>query len=157
MACAFETMGLKILAQLFHTQSEEERTHAMKILKYVEDVGGVVMLDAIAQPKGTYKNAETIVNAALESEMHVTRMITDLVALASSENDYTTHSFLNWFVDEQVEEVSSMTDLLVYPAERPLEGVLPAPPDAAAHVRGTSVGLARPQSRPAPQLALGPV
>lgn len=112
MACAFEKMGLKILAQFFRAQSDEERGHALKIAKYIEEVGGTVALAAIAEPKDKYKNAEDIVQAALESELNVTNMINELVTLAESEKDYATRSFLNWFVDEQVEEVSSMTDLL---------------------------------------------
>ena len=111
MACAFEKMGLKILAKLFLGQSDEERTHALKIVKYVEEVGGTVALAAIPEPRGQYKDAEDIVKAALKSELNVTNLINDLVTLAESEKDYATRSFLNWFVDEQVEEVSSMTDL----------------------------------------------
>ncbi|UCC29842.1 MAG: hypothetical protein JSU86_16755 [Phycisphaerales bacterium] len=55
--------------------------------------------------------SEAIVRSALESERQVSGMINDLVSLAESEKDYATRSFLNWFVDEQVEEESSMTDL----------------------------------------------
>ena len=112
MACSFDQMGYKILTKLFFEQAEEEREHAMKILHYVREVGGTVTLAAIPKPKGNYKTVEEIVQAALTSEQDVTRMINDLVALADSENDYATRSFLTWFVDEQVEEVSSMTDLL---------------------------------------------
>ena len=112
MACAFSDMGLKILAKYFSQQSDEEREHAMKILGYLQEVGGTVKLDAIGKPTGSYGSVESIVRAALKSEEDVTAMINDLMALAESENDYATRSFLNWFVDEQVEEVSSMTDLL---------------------------------------------
>lgn len=112
MSCAFEGMSLTVLAKLFHGQYEEESEHGLKILKYVQQVGGTVVLDAIAKPKATYSDAKSIVQAALKSEENVSGMINDLVALADSEKDYATRSFLNWFVDEQVEEVSSMTDLL---------------------------------------------
>ncbi len=112
MVCAFDRMGLKILSKRFLAQHEEEREHAMKIVRYLHEVGGTVTLEALPKPTGTFKSAEAIVQAALESEKNVTRMIHDLVALAQSEKDYATRSFLNWFVDEQVEEVSAMTDLL---------------------------------------------
>ena len=112
MACAFERMGLKMLANHFLKQNEEEREHAMKIVKYVHEVGGGATLEAIPKPKHDYRSVKEIVQAALESEHRVTGMINDLVALADSDKDYATRSFLNWFVDEQVEEVSSMTDLL---------------------------------------------
>lgn len=112
MACALDQMGLKILAKRFLAQHDEEREHAMKILHYVQEVGGTVVLQDTGKPGNDYENVEAIVRAALESEHKVTRMINDLVALADTEKDYATRSFLNWFVDEQVEEVSSMTDLL---------------------------------------------
>lgn len=112
MACSFEGMGFKFLSKRFMEQSEEEREHALKIQNYVVQVGGTVALTAIPKPENEYKNVEEIVRAALENEREVTRMINDLVALAESEDDYATRSFLNWFVDEQVEEVSNMTDLL---------------------------------------------
>ncbi|MHC4697996.1 MAG: ferritin [Planctomycetota bacterium] len=112
MACAFDGMGLKIMHQRFLIQAAEEREHAMKILHYIHEVGGVVALDVIPRPAGEFSSPEAIVRTALESEEHVTRMINNLVALAESEKDYATHSFLQWFVTEQVEEVSSMRDLL---------------------------------------------
>ncbi len=112
MACALDRMGLKILAARFVAQYEEERGHALKILHFVQEVGGNVTLDGISKPTAEYTNVETIVRTALESERDTTRKINDLVALADSENDYATRSFLNWFVDEQVEEVASMSDLL---------------------------------------------
>lgn len=112
MACAFDAMGLKILTKRFLAQHEEEREHAMKILHYLQEVGGAVALEAIDKPRTEYTTAESIVTAALESELSVTRMINDVMALAESEKDYATRSFLQWFVDEQVEEVSSMSDLL---------------------------------------------
>ncbi|MCH8149202.1 MAG: ferritin [Planctomycetes bacterium] len=112
MACAFDAMGLKILARKFLGQHEEEREHGMKILHYLQEVGGTVTLSAIDEPRTDYTTAESIVTAALDSELHVTKMINEVMALAESEKDYATRSFLQWFVDEQVEEVSQMTDLL---------------------------------------------
>lgn len=112
MACGFDGMGLKIMHQRFLIQAAEEREHAMKILHYIHEVGGVVTLDTIPKPAGEFASPENIVRAALESEEHITRMVNEIVALAESEKDYATHSFLQWFVNEQVEEVSSMRDLL---------------------------------------------
>ena len=112
MSCALDRMALKVLAQRFLKQHDEEREHAMKILHYVQEVGGTVTLDAVAKPKKDYKNVEAIVSTALQNEKDITAKINDLMTLAESEKDYATRSFLEWFVDEQVEEVSSMTDLL---------------------------------------------
>ncbi len=112
MACVFDNMSLKALAGRFFKQYSEELEHAMRIVRYVLEVGGTVALDAIAKPKKDYKSAEAIVSAALQNEQDITAKINDLVTLAEKEKDYATRSFLQWFVDEQVEEVSTMTDLL---------------------------------------------
>ena len=112
MACTLDNMGLKILAKWFIRQSGEEREHALKIVHYVLEVGGQVTLEDVPKPKDKTKTIKDIVVAGLESEKAVTRMINDLVDLAESEKDHATRSFLQWFVDEQVEEVSTFTDLL---------------------------------------------
>ena len=112
MACDYDAMGLKILAQYFERQSAEEREHGMKIIHYLREVGGNVALVEVEKPAQSYQDAEAIVKAALSSEENVTQMVHDLVKLADEEKDYATRSFLQWFVDEQVEEVSSMNALL---------------------------------------------
>ena len=112
MSFEFKDMGLKIFGQRYRAQADEERGHAMKITGYIHDVGGKVCLDAVAKPKADYDSAQSMVEAALTSEETVTKQINDLVALAEAEKDYATRSFLQWFVDEQVEEVSSMSELL---------------------------------------------
>lgn len=112
MACAFERMGLKVFAARFIKQYDEERGHATKIMKYLQEVGANVTIEALAKPRSDYDTVESIVRAALDSEWDITRRINELVSLAETEKDYATRSFLQWFVDEQVEEVSSMNDLL---------------------------------------------
>ncbi len=112
MAYCFEDMGLKIFARRFNQQADEERGHALKIARFIQDVGGSVVFEGLDKPKSDYKSAKQIVQAAVDSELTVTGQINDLVAQAEKEKDYATRSFLQWFVDEQVEEVSSMTELL---------------------------------------------
>jgi ferritin len=112
MSLAFHGMGLKVFAGRFQAQAEEERNHAMKIIKFLQDVGAGVKLDEIGRPEGHFESAMTIVRAAVQAEQAVTKQIHELVALAESEKDYATRSFLEWFVDEQVEEVASMQELL---------------------------------------------
>jgi len=112
MACLFDNMSLKVLAGRFFKQYSEELEHAMRIVRYVLEVGGTVALDGIAKPKKDYKNLEDIVATALQNEKDITAKINDLVALADKEKDYATRSFLQWFIDEQVEEISTMSELL---------------------------------------------
>ncbi len=112
MSYCFEDMGLHVFAKRFMEQADEERGHALKIAKFIQDVGGKVILDKIDKPKSDYKSARQIVQAAVDSELLVTKQINDLVAQAEKEKDYATRSFLQWFVDEQVEEVATMSELL---------------------------------------------
>ena len=112
MACGFDDMGLKGLAGLFHKQVEEERAHAMKILGYIQDCGGKVHLQALPEPPAEWPSVVDAIEAALAHEKKVTGQINALVALADQEKDYATRSFLNWYVDEQVEEEDSMSTLL---------------------------------------------
>jgi ferritin len=111
MACMFERKGLPLLAKHFRTQTEEEREHALKILDYVLEVGGTVQLQPLPAPRPEYPSVLAAIEAAVEHEKKVTRQIHDLCTLAESEKDYGTRNFLNWFCEEQVEEVSSMEQL----------------------------------------------
>ena len=112
MACTLNQMGLKVMAEFFTRQSSEEREHAEKFLKYIQEVDGAVTLAAVAAPSENHTTALAIAKASLESELAITGNINDLVTLAESEKDYATRQFLAWFVEEQVEEISSMGDLL---------------------------------------------
>ncbi len=112
MACRFDELGLKILSQWFLRQGEEEREHGKKILHYLLEVGAKIELKGIGEPKGDLSSPATIVQTALDQEIAVTNQIHAMVALAEEHKDYATRSFLTWFIDEQVEEVASMTELL---------------------------------------------
>lgn len=107
-----DSRGLKVLAARFFEQSDEERTHAMKLLHYLLEVGGAVHIGTIPEPCNAFTSIENAVQTALDQEVEVTRQINELMALAHQQKDYATSSFLQWFVDEQVEEVSTTTDLL---------------------------------------------
>ena len=69
-------------------------------------------IPAIPAPQPTFSFAEEAVKLSLEQEIKVTRQINNLVGMAKAENDYTTDTLLQWFIQEQLEEVSSMEDLL---------------------------------------------
>lgn len=112
IASYFEGMALERAAKLFFTQAEEERDHAMKFLKYVLDAGGEVHIPHIEAPKSHFSSAEEAVGAALKWEMEVTDYINSLMDIAMSQKDYLGRQFLDWFVNEQLEEVSKMDKLL---------------------------------------------
>ena len=112
IAAHFKQHQLTLLAKLFFTQAEEETQHAMKFVQYLLDTKGELKIPAIPAPKPTFASAEEAVQAALNWEEEVTRQITGLMDLAVKENDYLGQSFLQWFIDEQLEEVVKMDRLL---------------------------------------------
>ncbi|HUR32859.1 MAG TPA: ferritin [Vicinamibacterales bacterium] len=112
IAAHFQQRQLTLLAKLFMEQAEEERLHAMKFVKYVLDTKGELQLPAIAAPTATFTSAENAVAAALGWEEEVTRQIGALMDIAVKESDYLAQSFLQWFIDEQLEEVVKMDRLL---------------------------------------------
>lgn len=112
IASHFATQALNILAEHFFKQADEERDHAMRLVKYILEAGGNLEIPAVPAPKAAFKSAEEAVQLSLEWEETVTNQINALVALAIKETDYLTQNILQWFVKEQLEEVSSMDNLL---------------------------------------------
>lgn len=108
----FGSESLPELSKHFFTQADEERTHALKLLHYVVDAGAQVVIPAIPAPKPKFASAEEAVKLSLDWEETVTKQINGLVDLAIKENDHITRNFLQWFVNEQLEEVASMDTLL---------------------------------------------
>jgi len=112
IGCHFGSENLPELSALFLRQADEERMHAMKLAQYVVDAGGHVVLPAIPAPKASFKTAEEAVQLSVNWEVTVTKQINGLVDLAIAESDHLSRNFLMWFVNEQLEEVSSMEQLL---------------------------------------------
>ena len=112
MAAYFDSNAYKKLAALYYKQSDEERGHAMKFLKYVIDAGGEVHIPAVPAPKSDFQTAEEIFLKSLEWEKMVTKYIFGLMDIAVEEKDYIAQQFLNWFTNEQMEEEKSMETLL---------------------------------------------
>jgi len=112
IASYFEMDDLPGLAGFFFTQAEEEKMHAMKFVHYILDAGGQVRIPAISETRYDFKFSEEAVQAALDWELEVTRQINHLMDIAVKEKDYIAQQFLNWFVNEQLEEVSTMSTLL---------------------------------------------
>ncbi len=108
----FQTLGLKKLAGMFYKQGDEERGHGIKLLHYLDEVGGAVEIPAVKAPKATFKSAEEAVQLSLDWELEVTRRINAMMTLAVEQKDYAAQDFLRWFVTEQVEEVATMENLL---------------------------------------------
>ena len=112
IASYFAAEALPQLSTHFFKQAEEEKGHAVRFMKYVVDAGGHVAIPAIDAPKAKFKTARDAIKLSLDQEVHVTKQINALVDLARKENDHITVNFLQWFLTEQLEEVSSMDNLL---------------------------------------------
>ena len=112
MACGFEAKSLTVLGKRFRKQAEEEREHAMKIVDYILEADGTVELQAIPAPQNKYATVLAALQASLKHEEGVTKNIHDLCTLAETEKDRATRQFLDWFIEEQVEEESSARTLI---------------------------------------------
>lgn len=112
IAVYFDEQSLPELAEFFYRQSEEEREHAMKFVHFLLETGAKPLIPGLPEMRNEFGDAAEAVQFALDQELKVTDQINNLVALARAENDYASHNFLQWFVDEQVEEVDTMSTLL---------------------------------------------
>lgn len=96
--------GLDGVAEFFFLQSEEERQHMLKLIRFINERGGFTMIPALAQPIVTFKSLKSLFEDFLKHEIEVSNSINELVDLALTEKDYATHNFLQWYVSEQIEE-----------------------------------------------------
>jgi bacterioferritin B len=105
------------LAAFFYKQAVEEREHAMKMVGYVLDRDGTPDIGAIDAPRQSFEDHVEPIKIALEQERKVTVRISELFEIARETRDYQGEQFMQWFLQEQVEEEASMSDLLAV-AER---------------------------------------
>ena len=96
--------GLQGVTEFFYTQAEEERVHMLKLIKYVNERGGFAVVPALAQPIITFQSLKRVFEEFLRHELGVSESINDIVHLAFQEKEYATHNFLQWYVEEQIEE-----------------------------------------------------
>ena len=112
IAAYFDSEDLEQLAAFFFRQADEERAHAMKFANYILEAGGQLRIAEIPASKYDFQDAVEAVQAALDWEVEVTKQINGIMDIAVREKDYIAQSFLQWFVDEQLEEVSTMSTML---------------------------------------------
>ena len=104
--------GLNGFANWYMIQAAEERDHALIFRKYLIDNSCKVVLGAIDQPDETYTDFTTPLEKALEHEKYVTALINDIYAAAHEVRDFRTMQFLDWFIQEQLEEESTADDMI---------------------------------------------
>ena len=112
MASWAEVKGFEGIATFMFKQSDEERQHMLKLVKYVNQRGGHALISALEEPKLDYTSFKTLFAQLYRHEVKVSECINILVDIALSEKDYATHNFLQWYVSEQIEEEASARVIL---------------------------------------------
>jgi bacterioferritin B len=112
IAAYYDGETLPQLASFFYRQAVEERNHAMMIVQFLLDADLPVTIPGVEAPRTDFGSATEPVALALEQEKRVTDQIVGLVALAREEGELVGEQFLHWFLQEQREEVASMSELL---------------------------------------------
>ena len=107
MEAYFKSLNLNGFATWMRVQTQEEVMHAMKIYGFINERGGRITLKAIDGPPTEWDSPLAVFEAAYAHEQKVTGLINNLVNLAIEEKDHATNTFLQWFVNEQVEEEAS--------------------------------------------------
>jgi ferritin len=112
VAVYYDAETLPRLASFFYAQAIEERNHAMMMVQYLLDAGVDATIPGVEAPRTAFADIVEPVALGLEQERRVSDQIEDLAKVAREEGDYISEQFTLWFLKEQVEEVSTMSDLL---------------------------------------------
>ena len=112
MACWAEIQGLEGVAQFMYNQSDEERTHMLKLVKYVNERGGHAEITDLKAPKTKFGTFKEMFEELYQHELFVSNSINELVHITLGERDYSTHNFLQWYVAEQIEEEAQAKTIL---------------------------------------------
>lgn len=112
MSTYFESKNLSGLSKWMKLQADEEYQHAMKIYEFLSNCGKRVVLKAIAEPKSQWSSVMEVWQDSLNHEKKITDMINSIMKQAIEDKDFPSINFLNWFVDEQVEEVRTIEEII---------------------------------------------
>ncbi|WP_298778589.1 ferritin [uncultured Polaribacter sp.] len=104
MASWAETQGFEGVAQFMYAQSDEERMHMLKLVKFINERGGHAKVSALTTPPESFGSFKEMFQELLNHEIAVSESINSLVDISLQEKDYATHNFLQWYVAEQIEE-----------------------------------------------------
>ena len=112
MATWAEEQGYNGVASFFYAQSEEERLHMTKLVQFINERSGKVIIPALEAPKSTFKSLNSLFETFLNSEVNVTKQINTIINECLKHKDYIVHNFMQWYVTEQLEEESLARTLL---------------------------------------------
>lgn len=112
MASWAEVQGYEGISTFMYNQSDEERLHMLKLIKYVNQRGGQAKVSATVEPSLDLTHYKTLFKQLLEHEIKVSESINNLVGITLDERDFATHNFLQWYVAEQIEEEANARYIL---------------------------------------------
>ena len=112
MASWAENQGFEGVSNWLYAQAEEERIHMLKLVKYVNERDGLAVIPGIDTPPNEFGNVFEMFDKVLAHEKYISGSINEIVAVCIAENDFTTQSWIQWFVTEQIEEEASVKAII---------------------------------------------
>lgn len=141
MASWAENHGYKGISDWLYAQADEERMHMLKFVKYVNERGGKAVISALQQPPVDFKTIQQLFEQVLNHEQYVSASINNIVGVCYDEKDFTTVSWIQWFVNEQIEEEANAQEIIdklnllgdgsLYQFDRDIMSFRTAAPDTA--------------------------
>ena len=112
MASWAEVKGMEGIAQWLYVQSDEERMHMLKFIKYINERGGKAVIPDFKKPDSDFQGVKPMFEKVLGHEQYISASINDIVDLCVAEKDFTTQHWVQWFVNEQIEEEKNARQIL---------------------------------------------
>jgi len=112
MASWAENKGYPGIADFMYQHSDEERMHALKLVRYINERGGVAVIPALDKPELDFDSISDLFKNLYDHEVNVTESINEVVGECLSMRDYSTHNFMQWYVAEQLEEEALAREIL---------------------------------------------
>jgi len=112
MASWAENQGFSGVADWLYAQSDEERLHMLKLVKYINERDGVAAIPGMEQPPKDFGTLPKMFDAVLEHERYISASINEIVGVCMDQRDFTTHNWIQWYVNEQIEEEASVKEII---------------------------------------------
>ena len=112
MASWAENKGFEGTAKWLYIQAEEEHIHMLKFIAYINERGGKALIPALKQPPTEYADVRDLFEQVLDHERSISKSINEIVGICMEEKDFSTSNWIQWFVNEQIEEEKSVKIIL---------------------------------------------
>jgi ferritin len=112
MASWAENSGFKGIADWLYAQAEEERMHMLKLIHYINERDGKAIIPTIKLPPAKFAGIKQMFDQVLEHEQYITASINSIVGVCIEQKDFTTHNWIQWFVNEQIEEEANAKEII---------------------------------------------